>query len=69
MLITFVAVVLACGEGCDGRDARAVAVVQRELALLEPPVGLAPTDQRVGLGEMYAEGSQTYCVSGVFEPL
>jgi hypothetical protein len=50
-------------RGCDGRDAKAVAVVQRELAVLEPPVGLAPTDQRVGLGEMYAEGSQTYCVS------
>jgi hypothetical protein len=62
MLIAFVAVVLASGGGCRGRDAKAVAVVQRELALLEPPVGIAPTDQRVGLGEMYAEGAQTYCV-------
>jgi hypothetical protein len=58
-----VAVVLSCAPGCHGRDAKALAVVQGELALLKPPVGLAPTDQAVGLGEMYAEGSQTYCVS------
>lgn len=63
MLIALVGVVLACGVGCSGRDAKAVAVVQKELALLKPPVGIAPTDERVGLGEMYAEGGQTYCVS------
>jgi hypothetical protein len=62
ILIAFAAVVLAVGGGCDGRDAKAVAVVERELALLTPPAGMAPTDQRVGLGEMYAEGTQTYCV-------
>jgi hypothetical protein len=63
LLIALVGVVLACGVGCNGRDAKAVAVVQKELALLKPPVGIAPTDERVGLGEMYAEGGQTYCVS------
>jgi hypothetical protein len=57
-----VAVVLAFGGGCRGRDAKAIAVVERELALLTPPLGIAPADQRVGLGEMYAEGAQTYCV-------
>ena len=63
MLIASVAVVLAWGEGCQRRDAKAVAIVQRELDLLKPPVGVTPTDQRVGLGEMNAEGAQTYCVN------
>jgi hypothetical protein len=63
MLIAVIAVALACGEGCQRRDAKAVAMVQRELDLLKPPVGVTPTDQRVGLGEMYAEGAQTFCVN------
>jgi hypothetical protein len=62
VLLALVAVVLAFGCGSHGRDAKAMAVVERELALLTPPVGIAPADQRVGLGEMYAEGAQTYCV-------
>jgi hypothetical protein len=62
-LVALAAVVLACGGGCDRRDTKAVAVVERELGLLKPPVGFAPTEQRVGLGEMNAEGGQTYCVS------
>lgn len=60
---TIAAAILASGEACDGRDAKAVAIVKRELALLEPPAGIAPPDQQTGLGEMYAEGSQTYCVN------
>jgi hypothetical protein len=40
-----------------------MATVERELALLQPPVGVTPTDRKVGLGEMYAEGSQTYCLA------
>ena len=63
ILIAFAAAILACGQACDGRDAKAVATVKRELALLEPPAGIAPPDQQTGLGEMYAEGSQTYCVN------
>jgi hypothetical protein len=62
-LIAVAAVVLACGGGCHRRDAKAVAVVERELALLQPPIGMTPSDQRVGLGEMYAEGAQTYCLN------
>jgi hypothetical protein len=62
VLSALVAVVLACAAGCHGRDAKAMAVVQGELALLRPPSGLTATDQKVGLGEMYAEGAQTYCV-------
>jgi hypothetical protein len=62
MLIAFVVVGLSGGLGCQGRDAKAVAVVREEFALLKPPAGMTPTDQRVGLGEMYAEGTQTYCV-------
>lgn len=62
-LLALAAFLVACGEGCHRRDAKAVAAVEGELALLRPPAGLAPTDQRVGLGEMYAEGAQTYCVS------
>jgi hypothetical protein len=61
-VIALVALVLAAGAGCHRRDAKAVAAVEAELALLKAPVGMTPTDQRVGLGEMYAEGSQTYCV-------
>ena len=61
LLLALIAV-FACG-GCHRKDARAVAVVKSELALLKPPAGISPTDQRVGLGEMYAEGAQTYCVS------
>jgi hypothetical protein len=54
---------LAAVVGCQhGREAKAMAVVQTELDLLEPPAGMTPTDQGVGLGEMYAEGAQTYCV-------
>ena len=63
VLIALAAAILACGEACHGRDAKAVAIVKRELALLEPPAGIAPPDQQTGLGEMYAEGSQTYCVN------
>ena len=63
MLIACTGVVLAFGGGCQGRDAKAMAVVERELALLAPPPGIAPADPRVGVGEMYAEGTQTYCVA------
>jgi len=62
LLVALLTAVLASGAGCHGRDAQAVAAVESELALLKPPVGLSPTDQRAGLGEMYAEGAQTYCV-------
>jgi len=62
MLLALAAVVLAFGCGSRGRDAKAMAAVKRELALLTPPAGIAPADQNVGLGEMYAEGTQTYCV-------
>jgi hypothetical protein len=61
-LIAFAGLVLVCAGGCNGRDAKALAVVRSELALLKPPPGMTPTDERVGLGEMYAEGAQTYCV-------
>jgi hypothetical protein len=37
-------------------------VVRWELALLKPPAGLAPTEQRVELGEMDAFGVQVHCV-------
>lgn len=61
--IAFAAVALTCAAGCDGRDAKAVAVVRNEFSLLKPPAGIVPAGQQVGLGEMYAEGTQTYCVS------
>jgi hypothetical protein len=61
-LLAIVAAAFAWG-GCHGKDAKAVAIVESELALLKPPAGISPTDQRVGLGEMYAEGAQTYCFS------
>jgi hypothetical protein len=61
--IAFVSLALSCGEACNGRDAKAMAVVRGEFALLQAPAGIAPTDEQVGLGEMYAEGTQTYCVS------
>ena len=61
-MLLALAVVVACGEGCHRRDAKAVAVVESELAILKPPAGIVPTEQRAGLGEMYAEGAQTYCV-------
>jgi len=63
MLLGLVAAALAFGAGCHGRDAKAMAAVESELALLKPPAGVAATDKQAGLGEMYAEGGQNYCVS------
>jgi hypothetical protein len=57
MLIAWVAVVLAFGGGCHGRERRRWRSLE-ELALLTPPLGITPADQRVGLGEMYAEGGR-----------
>ena len=62
-VIALSAVVLACLAACQGRDTKAVAVVQGEFALLTLPAGITSTDPRVGLGEMYAEGTQAYCVN------
>jgi hypothetical protein len=64
IVIAFAAAVLAGAAGCVGheRDAKAMAVVRSEFVLLKAPAGIAPTDERVGLGEMYAEGTQNYCV-------
>jgi hypothetical protein len=38
-------------------------IVRHEFALLQPPAGMHPGEAQVGLGEMYAEGSQAYCVA------
>ena len=63
VLLALLAAVFGSGGACRDRDAKAVAVVRSELALLKPPGGSAPTEPQVGLGEMYAEGGQKYCVS------
>jgi len=65
VLVALLPLVVACGDSRHGRDAKAMAVVRSELALLKPPAGMAPAEPQVGLGEMYAEGSQTYCVADV----
>lgn len=57
-----IAVAMTCAVACDRRGSKAMDVVRGEFSLLQPPGGIAPQDQQVGLGEMYAEGVQTYCV-------
>ena len=63
LLAASVAVSLASLVGCDARDAKALTTVRSELALLKAPAGMEPVDENVGLGEMYAEGSRTYCAA------
>jgi hypothetical protein len=66
--VALAAAVLSSGVGCHSwdtkaRDAKAMTAVRSELALLKAPEGYATTDESVGLGEMYAEGSRQYCVA------
>jgi hypothetical protein len=54
--------VMTLTGACDGRDKKALGAVAKELDLLKPPSGITGSDEKTGLGEMYAEGTRTYCV-------
>jgi hypothetical protein len=53
---------LLCAVGCDPHASAAVSEVRWELSRLKAPAGMAPTGQRVELGEMDAFGLQVHCV-------
>ncbi len=59
-----VTLAVGCVVACHNpREAKAMETVKAELALLQPPAGMEPTETTPpGLGEMDASGAQTYCV-------
>jgi hypothetical protein len=58
----FAVIIGLLAVGCHPRDRKTMEIVRHELAVLQPPAGMHPSEPQVGLGEMYAEGTQTYCL-------